>query len=202
MKLLIKELLKIVLVGCSYGVGAIPTGFLLARVLGISDIRAHGSGNIGATNVARLLGIHYFLPVFCIDAGKAYAFLWLVALLTDYNMLLLLSAAVLLLIGNSYSIFLQGSGGKGVATAIGIVLFLNPLAVIVTTIAWVIGMLITQTVGISSVIAAIVLPVYIFCVTHEKTLFFLMLFIAAWVVWRHRSNITRYLIAKKIQLEP
>lgn len=202
MNLLSKELVQFILVVGGYGVGAIPTGFLLARFLGIADIRTHGSGNIGATNVARTLGIYYFIPVFLADAGKAYLYLWLVAVLSGYNSALLLATAALLLIGNSFSIFLQGSGGKGVATAVGLVLFLNPFAVVVSTVAWMFGMVLTQTVGISSVIAAAILPVYIFFGTHEYSLFFLMLFIAIWVVLRHRNNMMRYFIPKKAQVEP
>lgn len=197
MKLLTSQMLQVVLGSCAYAIGAIPTGFLLARLVGIADIRSHGSGNIGATNVARLLGVHYFIPVFLIDSGKAYFYLWLVAFLFGYSSVSLLIAAALLLIGNGYSIFLQGSGGKGVATAVGIVLFLNPIAAVVTCIAWVVGMVVTQTVGISSVMAAVILPLYVFCASHESSLFFLMLFIALWVVWRHRNNMSQYFLTKK-----
>lgn len=201
MNWLTNELLNIILICGAYAVGAIPTGFVIARFLGISDIRTQGSGNIGATNVARLLGFRYFIPIFLFDSGKAYVYLALVAQLTSYNTLILFSAAMLLLIGNGYSIFLQGSGGKGVATAVGIVFFLNPIAVMVTTIAWAFGMAITQTVGISSVIAAVILPLYVFCSHHEYSIFFLMLFIALWVLWRHRSNISNYWAVKKAHTE-
>ncbi len=200
MNLLTNELLHLLLFSCAYAIGAIPTGYLLARLVGIADIRKRGSGNIGATNVARLLGVHYFVPVFFIDSGKAYFYLWFVAVATGYNVWSLFIATMLLLIGNGYSIFLQGSGGKGVATAVGIVFFLNPFAVVVTGIAWAIGMIVTQTVGISSVIAAAILPLYVFCSTHESSLFFLMLFIAVWVMWRHRNNLSQYFLTKKASI--
>ena len=107
-----------------YLIGAIPTGWLLARSIGISDITRYGSGSSGATNVARIAGLKYFFIVLFLDSAKAFLFInWL--RIMHFNPIIILMSAVALLIGNSISFFLQGKGGKGVATALGILLALN-----------------------------------------------------------------------------
>src|SRR5690348_15473304 len=102
----------------AYLVGAIPTGYLIAKLKGITDIRQHGSGNIGATNVSRILGKHYFFLIFFLDAGKAYLFIHALKAHFSFNYLCIFASIVL--VGNGYSIFLRGSGGKGVATLFGL----------------------------------------------------------------------------------
>src|ERR1700730_10712106 len=102
----------------AYLVGAIPTGYIIAKLKGISDIRQHGSGNIGATNISRVLGKHYFFLIFFLDAGKAYLFLQLIKPYFDFSYLCFFAG--ILLFGNGYSIFLRGTGGKGGATLCGL----------------------------------------------------------------------------------
>ena len=109
----------------AYLVGSIPTGYLIAKLAGIADIRSHGSGNIGATNVARLIGIHGFFLVLCIDALKAYAYLRYMQTITSQDVYLC-AIALLILSGNIHSLFLGFRGGKGVATSIGIAAALMP----------------------------------------------------------------------------
>lgn len=173
----------------AYLVGAIPTGYIIARLKGIADIRKHGSGNIGATNVSRLLGLPYFFLIFFLDAGKAFLFLYAVSpyfLVTD-----LYFFAILVLIGNGYSPLLSGSGGKGVATVFGIVGVICPTAMVVLLGAWLFVLLVTRTVGVASVVAACCLPVYAL-VLKNYVLCRFFCFIALWIVWTHRSNIRIY----------
>src|SRR5438128_1469670 len=103
----------------AYLIGSIPTGYLLAYAYGVKDITQHGSGNIGATNVARVMGKQFFLIVLLLDALKAYI---VVIFAQNYVIeplpLALVSMSVML--GNCFSIFLKGKGGKGIATGIGI----------------------------------------------------------------------------------
>lgn len=96
----------------AYIVGSIPSGYLIARYNGFQDIRQFGSGNIGATNIARALGLHFFFIVLFLDAIKAYGYLQLCGLMGVDGFQLLLCAFALL-IGNSYSFFLNGSVGGG-----------------------------------------------------------------------------------------
>lgn len=173
----------------SYLIGAIPSGFLIARLAGIADIRAHGSGNIGATNVARILGAHYFLIVFCADMVKAYAWLMMLAHTGYENMFCLLAAGVLL-IGNGYSIFLRGSGGKGVATSFGILLALNPALLCYAAICFFSVLWYAKVVGMASVATLFLAPWCSLFMLHDNTPMVLFIFcMAAWGLFLHRNNI-------------
>jgi glycerol-3-phosphate acyltransferase PlsY len=173
----------------AYLIGAIPTGYLIAKLNGIADIRAHGSGNIGATNVARFLGKHYFFIIFFLDAGKAFLFMHLVQPYFDFNYLCLFAGV--LLFGNGYSIFLNGGGGKGVATLCGLVASLAPTVILPLLSVWILLLLITKTVGIASISAALCLPCYAYT-THNNPFFIFSLFAAAWIINSHQSNIKQY----------
>src|SRR5581483_8545951 len=107
-----------------YLIGAIPCGYLIARACGINDIRNHGSGNTGATNVGRILGLKYFFLIFFLDCLKAYAVL---AVLAHYGFEQsdLIIPALALLVGNAFPLFLRFRGGKGVATSVGILAAIN-----------------------------------------------------------------------------
>ncbi len=178
----------------AYGVGSIPVGYLLGRFHGIDDVRRYGSGVIGATNVGRILGFKYFLIILLLDALKAYAFLML-CLWQNMPPLAVLACAVALLIGNSYSIFLGGIGGKGVATMAGIMLALNPLLCSVSCMTWLIIFALLRTVGMASVMTALLVPVYAFLCTDIYG-FLSLIIMAGWVIWRHRSNIYLYYLVR------
>lgn len=174
----------------AYFVGSIPTGFLVARLSGVSDIRQHGSGNIGATNVARVLGKKFFALILLLDAGKAYGYLMLLASFGASKELLCF-AALALLLGNSASVFLRFSGGKGVATTVGCLLFLSPLSVLVALSVWLIVLGLTRIVGIASVAAALgVVGLGIVIVYKQNDPVALTsIVMALWVVLLHRKNI-------------
>jgi glycerol-3-phosphate acyltransferase PlsY len=178
-----------IIAALAYLIGAIPTGYLIAKLNGIADIRAHGSGNIGATNVARFLGKHYFFIIFFIDAGKAFLCMHLLQPYFDYNYLCFFAA--ILLFGNGYSIFLQGTGGKGVATLCGLLTALDPKALIILFIPWLSSLLQTKTIGIASVCAVAYFPIYSYFCTNYS-FFLLACFATALIVWKHKSNIRTY----------
>ena len=173
----------------AYIVGAIPTGYLIAQLKGIADIRTHGSGNIGATNVSRFLGKHYFFLIFFLDAGKAFLFIHMIKPYFDFNYLCVFAS--ILLFGNGCSLFLRGSGGKGVATLFGLLVALNTYTAVMLFAIWGALLVITRTVGIASVGAAAWLP---FCAyaAHNPPLFVFSLFAALWIVRTHQSNIQAY----------
>jgi glycerol-3-phosphate acyltransferase PlsY len=187
---------SLVIVGCAYLVGAIPTGYLLARIAGIADIRAHGSGNIGATNVSRILGLKYFFLVFFIDGAKAFLFLKLLAFFGVSDVCRAIAACVVLL-GNGFSLFLHFSGGKGVATAVGIFAAFSPLLVLLVFIPWGILLLFTKTMGVASVGAALSLPFFSLLMCEGGLIFFLAIFVALWVLLRHTRNMRDYFLSKK-----
>jgi len=184
----------------AYLIGAFPTGWLLAYKAGISDITHHGSGNIGATNVGRVLGPLYFIGVLLIDCCKAYLFLWIVGALS-FDTLVIYASAVLLLIGNGFSIFLQGKGGKGVATSLGILLAVNPVLILYLCCAWLPVALFTHTMGIACVAGLLTLPYCAwFLMPYDTNFMILSFFIALWGLWRHETNIRRYCASKKVKI--
>lgn len=173
----------------SYMIGAIPTGFIIARLKGITDIRQHGSGNIGATNVARKLGLKYFFIVMFLDAAKAYGTI-LVTQKIFYNEMQWYILAVVLLLGNCYSIFLRFSGGKGVATGVGILLAFAPKVVLFLFVIWVVVLWLSKRVGIASIVSVCFLPICAFL--YFSLAFFICTFcLATIIVWKHRANIKR-----------
>ena len=173
----------------AYLVGSVPTGFLIARLAGIADIRHHGSGNIGATNVARIVGKKFFALVLLLDAGKAYGYLAFLAIHGVSKEFLCLVALALLL-GNSASIFLRFSGGKGVATSVGCLLFLMPWIVAAALGVWLVVLVITRTVGFASVAAALCAVVFGAIVLSKQNdpVALTSIVMALWVVLLHKKN--------------
>lgn len=176
----------------AYVVGSIPTGYIIARLKGIHDIRQHGSGNIGATNVARVLGLPYFFLIFFIDAFKAYVYMY-ISLRMGFSSPVLLGISILLVCGNAFPLFLDLRGGKGVATSFGIVLAHNPFLVCISVLIWIIMLLITRVVGIASVMALVCVPFVALCVVPSAlyTIYFVT-FTAVFGVFLHRDNIRKF----------
>jgi glycerol-3-phosphate acyltransferase PlsY len=184
----------------SYVLGSIPAGYLVGRMVGI-DIRKAGSGNIGATNVTRVLGKRYGYPVFVVDFVKGLAAVILSILIAKYTQpgwsspdLFGITAAVASVIGHSFPVWLRFKGGKGVATSAGALFGLMPLAALVGALIWFVTFKLTRYVSVASITAAVGLPIIILIMTslnqtHRKGLFYASICLAAVVVLRHRSNL-------------
>lgn len=188
-----------ILLMCAYLIGSIPTGYWLARLLGV-DITLHGSGNIGASNIGRVLGKRYFLPIFLIDSGKAYGVLVFCTYITSsflpeitfandvFTLYMLASLAIL--IGNSHSIFMKFRGGKGVATLVGIILFLYPVwLACVFALCWLLALVITKVPAVASAVALVILvgfgAIIYWIATITLVQFCFLIFLAFWISWRH-----------------
>ena len=194
-------ILILVLVG-SYLLGSIPFGYLVGRIAGI-DIRNAGSGNIGATNVLRVLGKRYGYPVFVLDFLKglgavriAMATAMAVGPKSTSPEVVGVLAAVSAVIGHSFPIWLKFRGGKGVATSAGALFGLMPLATVIGAAIWTLTFLLTRYVSVASVTTAVALPFVIAIMawlnqTDAKALFYSSLCIAAVIIWRHHSNLSR-----------
>jgi len=186
----------------SYLLGSIPFGFLAGRLAGI-DIRQVGSGNVGATNVVRVLGKRYGYPVFILDVLKGFGAVKIAMLVApgkapDWNSpeIFGILAAISSVLGHLYPPWLKFNGGKGVATSAGALLALAPVATLIGVAVWLIVFWLTGYVSLASVIAAIILPLVILFVSwHDqreiKPLVYSSVCVAAIVVWRHRSNLVR-----------
>lgn len=173
----------------AYVIGSIPSGYILAQWLGVSDIRNFGSGNIGASNVARLFGIKHFFSVLFLDAFKAYFFLTIGALFIPKFYLML--CAVALLVGNGYSLFLNFTGGKGVATTVGIFMALYPTLFFVMIFTWLGLMYWYRTPALASLGSCALLPFWALMCADQYGLI-LTLFASFWIFWRHQENMRVY----------
>jgi len=186
----------------SYLLGSIPFGYLAGRIAGI-DIRSCGSGNVGATNVMRTLGRGYGCPVFVADFLKGFGAVKVSMLIAtrvqpEWNSpeMFGIVAAISSVLGHSFPVWLRFKGGKGVATSAGALFGLAPIAALVGVAIWILTFWITRYVSLASIAAAAALPLIILITTWlsrtpGKLLFYSSVCLAAVVIWRHRSNLSR-----------
>ena len=191
-----------VVVTGSYLLGSIPFGYLAGRIAGI-DIRKCGSGNVGATNVIRTLRKGYGYPVFVADFLKGFGAVKISMLIAaglqpgwNSSEMFGIVAAISSVSGHSFSVWLHFKGGKGVATSAGALFCLAPVAALVGAAVWILTFAVTRYVSVASVAAAAALPVIILIITWlrqtaGKSLFYSSVCLAAVVIWRHRSNLSR-----------
>lgn len=184
--------MELLLIGLAYLIGSIPSGYLIARFYGVEDIRSHGSGNIGATNVARILGATFFFIVFAADFLKAYLFILAMQFFCMAQISIML-AGLALIFGNGASIFLQFRGGKAVATSCGVLSAVSPLLVIAVFIPWLLVLWATKRIGIASGAAYFVLPLCAAFAYDASLLVPCTLLISLWGIFLHRSNIRQFL---------
>lgn len=190
------------LVVAAYLIGSIPFGWLVAKVAAGIDIRQHGSGNIGATNVGRVLGLRYFLLVFLLDfckgAGPVAAVeAWAAPAggISDSFRLPLVGLAAI--VGHVFPIYLKLRGGKGVATAIGVVVLLAPQAAAIGLVAWGLLVLATRMVSVGSIGFAVGFAAAFFLTSPDplatqdlgRSTFVVVILVL--VIARHRDNLRR-----------
>lgn len=169
--------------------GAIPFGYLMARIKGV-DIRNYGSGNIGFTNVNRILGFWFALPVLIFDFAKGFLPVFFAAQLGLIPVLVGTGA----LLGHIFSPFLKFRGGKGVATTFGIALALTPFSFLLSIGLFVVILLIFAYVSLSSITFALALPIFTFIIARDNRVVLLFtLFAGITLIFTHRSNIRRLL---------
>ncbi len=180
-----------------YVAGAIPAGLLVGRALGGIDVRLHGSRNIGATNVWRVLGWQAGLVTFAIDVGKAYLALLAVLLFHATGPGMLVLGAIAVLLGNFFNVFLGGKGGKGVATALGVFLLLAPLATLVALVVFAAVFAASRIVSLSSLTAAVALPVAVWMTGQPGAILLFTIGVSALVIFKHRTNIQRLLAGEE-----
>lgn len=178
----------------AYILGATPFGFLAGRMRGI-DIRKHGSGNIGATNVVRTLGKPVGITVLIFDICKGLVPVLIAKSLSDSSVLHI-AAAIAAILGHNYTFWLKFKGGKGIATTGGAILPLMPFALLAAAIVWMIVYLIYRYVSLASLAAAVTIPLTIvarFAISGDRNAVVLGfgIFVCVLAIWKHRSNIGR-----------
>ncbi|HET9857703.1 MAG TPA: glycerol-3-phosphate 1-O-acyltransferase PlsY [Chthoniobacterales bacterium] len=188
----------------AYFLGSIPSGYIAGRIAGV-DVRKVGSGNVGATNVTRVLGKRFGYPVFVVDFAKGLASVAVAMMIAKAAQstpkvvdLCGAVAAIFSVIGHSYPIWLGFKGGKGVATSLGSLFGLHWISAAIVGVVWIVAFQLTRYVSLSSIIAAIALPVTVATMLFLKqlqtpVLLYFTLCLAAIIVLRHRSNLSRLL---------
>jgi len=171
--------------------GSLPFGYWLGRLRGV-DIRQKGSGNIGATNVGRILGKGWGYLVFVLDFGKGWLGVWLARKTGDPADVWVVTAGLFAVLGHVFTPWVGFRGGKGVATSAGVLLGLAPAVLFWTAAIWGISFAIKRIVSVSSLLAAAAFPFLVTWLEPSRT----TLLVAAWalaaLVWyRHRDNLQR-----------
>lgn len=171
----------------AYLLGSIPFGLILTRLAGLGDVRAIGSGNIGATNVMRTGRKGLAVMTLLCDAGKG---LLAVSLMRYYDISYAPLAGILAILGHVFPVWLKFKGGKGVATAIGVIFGLNGLLGAIVCMMWVAVFLVTGFSSLSAIIALSASAIVAFLLSDAMT-GLACLVIAGFIVYTHRANIAR-----------
>ena len=185
----------------AYLIGALPFGYIIGKLKGI-DIRDHGSGNIGATNVRRTLGKKFAILCFALDFLKGFIPVLIVNILIRQQVLKLTDIAIILVafasvIGHMWPVYLKFKGGKGVSTIAGILLAIAPLSLLTAGIAWIIVFYSSRYVSLASISATVILPVTAFFLSKMEIyplsmpLQLMLVFLSLLVIVRHIGNIKR-----------
>ncbi|MCB1068708.1 MAG: glycerol-3-phosphate 1-O-acyltransferase PlsY [Verrucomicrobia bacterium] len=188
--------MKLILIGlASYLLGAIPFGLLIARSRGI-DIRQHGSGNIGATNVLRVLGKPLGIFTFILDALKGFGPVFLaMRLVPGQAEAAGLTAGIAAILGHSFPIYLGGKGGKGVATSAGVLIGLAWQAALIGVAVWGAVFFLSRYVSLASILAAAAIPAVSWILYYPEKLAtpIALTLLGLLIILRHRSNLQRLL---------
>ncbi len=182
----------------AYLLGAVPFGVIISRLWSGIDIRQYGSGNIGATNVLRVLGPVPGVLVMATDVLKGLGAVWIARGLFGIqdDSWALIGVALLAIIGHNWSVFLGFAGGKGANTSLGVVFGLDWRAALICFAVWIVVVAITRIVSVGSMLGTIALPVALWALhRHHESAALLAFGVVAAVfsVHRHRSNIKRLL---------
>jgi glycerol-3-phosphate acyltransferase PlsY len=182
-------------ISIAYLLGSIPFGYLLVRIFRNEDIRAQGSGNIGATNVARSGAKGLGLATLLLDMGKAYLAVMIARRIGGGNYDLAVAAAVAAVLGHVFPVWLRFRGGKGVASALGVILALTWPSGVAILVVFVVVFALTRYVSLASIVGSATFPLFGFYFVKPWTpvVVFGFLFIPLLVTVKHHENIRRLL---------
>jgi acyl phosphate:glycerol-3-phosphate acyltransferase len=189
----------------AYLLGSIPFGLLIVKVVGGKDIRRIGSGNIGAANVTRNVGMLPGIATLVLDAAKGYAAVWLAGRYTAGNIRWMIIAAIFAIIGHMFPVWLSLRGGKGVATGLGVFLPICWQAVVAGIVLWLLVVVFWRYSSLGSIAAAVALPLLVYLLyapghAPPEIVTFGTVLIAVLVIFKHRSNIQRLIAGEEPHL--
>jgi glycerol-3-phosphate acyltransferase PlsY len=176
----------------AYLLGATPFGYLLVKWKTGRDVRALGSGNIGATNVLRTTSRGLGILTLLLDIGKGFLAVWIAGRLTAGSPLWTSAAALAVMAGHAFPVFLKFRGGKAVASFVGAFLYLAPLPLAVTLVLFLVVVAATRHISLGSILAAAALPFLAWLIDRPPAPVVAAAAIGgAFIVWRHKENIAR-----------
>ena len=174
----------------AYLIGSISSAIVLARIMGLKDPREVGSGNPGATNILRYGGKKLAAITLLGDILKGVIPVLLARMFTQDALILSLVAAGAFL-GHLYPVYFRFQGGKGVATAFGVIIATVPWVGLALAVTWLVTVAAFRYVSLSSIVTAITAPIYIWFLLPDRSYFVMSVLVAALLSWRHRANIKR-----------
>jgi glycerol-3-phosphate acyltransferase PlsY len=185
-------LMPVLALVAAYLIGGIPFGYLVVKWKTGADVRSSGSGNIGATNVLRTTGRAAGIVTLLLDIAKGAAAVWLMDKVTGGNIHWMSAAAVAVMAGHAFPIFLKFHGGKAVASFIGAYLYLAPLPLLAVLIVWMGAVAYTRQVSLGSILAAGTFPLAVWLLMQPPlSLEAASIVSGGFVIYRHRANIAR-----------
>lgn len=185
-------MIPLLVLAIAYLLGAIPFGYLLVRWKTGADVRAAGSGNIGATNVMRTTGRGAGIATLLLDIGKGYAAVWIAGRLTGGDAGWMSLAAIAVVLGHAYPVFLGFKGGKAVASFVGAFACLTPAALGVEIIIFVVVVVGTRHISMASIVGAATFPLAVYLVARAPWPAIAASLIAGvFIIYRHSSNVQR-----------
>ena len=186
----------------SYFLGAVPTGYLIAKRVMHIDIREHGSGNPGAANVYRIVGKWAGIATFAVDGLKGFIPVSLALRFCPNNYWVAIACGVIAILGHMWTIYLKFRGGKGVATSAGVFAALLPIPTAIAFASFVVCVALWGRISIGSICACIVLPLCSYFIgQHPMSVNIMVTAIGALVIYKHVPNIKRLLAQKELKFE-
>jgi len=180
---------------CGYLLGNISTSYIIGRLTKNIDIRRFGSGNAGATNTLRVLGLKAGIMVFLVDILKGMVAVFIGFILAGTPGGMISGAAAVA--GHIWPIFLGFKGGKGVATSFGVLIVLFPLVAFIMFVVFVLLVVTTKLMSLGSIVVALLLPILLILFGYELYFLFYGLFLSSLIVYLHKANISRLLAGKE-----
>jgi len=174
-----------------YLLGSISFSYLAGRLLKGIDIRNHGSGNAGATNTLRVLGKGPAITVLLLDAVKGVAAVAIGRWMSGGDHLIETLCGLAAISGHNWPLYFGFRGGKGIATTIGVMLFLAPMPVVYAGIVAIVTIAVTRYVSLGSLLLTAIIPILIWFMGYPIEVFWLSILLFAFAVFRHRTNIVK-----------
>jgi glycerol-3-phosphate acyltransferase PlsY len=190
----------LIIIALSYLVGSIPNGLIVGKMLKGVDIRQFGSKNIGATNMYRVLGPWPAFWVLVTDIAKGVAGVYIGKVLLGTPPAALVGG-IAAIAGHNWSLFLGFKGGRGVATALGVIAVLMPKVTAIVFIVWAVIVALTRYVSLGSIVAAALAPILIWQFGERLEYLYFGIVAAAFVIIRHRPNIERLLKGNELKIK-